>query len=241
MNANDATGFTPEGEPAHGVEQLLDRSPWAATLTAPERRRLLGEIHLRTLAPGMHAVRKGEPCEAWLGIVEGLVKINTVSPEGKSVTFTGVSAGGWLGEGSLLKNERRKYDVVAMRTTRVAYMPRATFQRLLDTDIAFNRYLLVQLNERLGQFIAMVEYDRLLGCDERVARCLAELFNPVLYPGAGTRLQISQEEIGFLSGCSRQRANQALRRLEAVGLVKLGYGGVEVLDLDGLKGFTVQG
>ena len=40
-----------------------------------------------------------------------------------------------------------------------------------------------QLNERLGQFIAAREIDRLNNPDVRVARSLASLFNPVLYPG----------------------------------------------------------
>ena len=40
-----------------------------------------------------------------------------------------------------------------------------------------------QLNERLGQFIAAREIDRLSDPDARVARSLAALFHPVLYPG----------------------------------------------------------
>jgi CRP/FNR family cyclic AMP-dependent transcriptional regulator len=48
-------------------------------------------------------------------------------------------------------------------------MPRTTFLWLLDSSIPFNRFLLTQLNERLGQFIALVEYDRMLEPDARVA------------------------------------------------------------------------
>ena len=44
-----------------------------------------------------------------------------------------------------------------------------------------------QLNERLGQFIAAREIDRMNNPDVRVARSLAALFNPVLYPGVGER------------------------------------------------------
>ena len=98
-------------------------------------------------------------------------------------------------------------------------------------------FLLVQLNERLAQFIAMVEYDRLLEPDARVARSLAAMFNPHLYPGIGPQLQISQEEIGYLAGLSRQRANQALKALEKAGLLRVEYGGITVLDLDGLRNF----
>ena len=108
---------------------------------------------------------------------------------------------------------------------------------MLDHSIAFNRFLLNQLNERLAYFIAMVEYDRMLDPDARVARCLASLFNPYLFPGVGPQLQISQEEIGNLSGVSRQRANQALRVLEKVGLLRVEYGGITVLDPEGLGRF----
>lgn len=51
----------------------------------------------------------------------------------------------------------------------------------------------------------------------------------------GMRLTITQEEVGYLARVSRQRANQALRKLEEAGLLNVEYGAVRVLDLDGLK------
>lgn len=171
-------------------------------------------------------------------MIDGLVKMASVSPEGKTTTFVGVTSGGWFGEGSLLKDKARRYDIGALRASRMALMPRATFEWLLDTDIGFNRFLLMQLNERLSQFIAMVEYQRLLGPDARVARSLAALFNPVLYPDQATDLQISQEEVGYLSGVSRQRVNQALQVLEKAGLLAVEYGHIRILDLEGLRAFS---
>jgi CRP-like cAMP-binding protein len=106
---------------------------------------------------------------------------------------------------------------------------------LLDTSIAFNRFLLSQLNERLAQFIAMMEYQRLLDTDARIARCIGEMFNAILYPGNGNRIAISQEEIGFLTGASRQRVNRALQKLEAAGLLTVEYGAITVADVDTLR------
>jgi CRP-like cAMP-binding protein len=71
----------------------------------------------------------------------------------------------------------------------------------------------------------------------RVARCLAWLFNPVLYPGLERRLDLTQQEIAYLSGVTRQRVNLALRSLERASLLVTGYGTVEVLDLPGLLAF----
>src|SRR3546814_4008469 len=82
--------------------------------------------------------------------------------------------------------------VVALRDSTIIRLPVATFNWLLDNSIPFNRYLLHQLNERVGQFIGKAEHDRLLAPDARVARCLAELFNPLLYPDRkSTRLNSS--------------------------------------------------
>ncbi|MBX3646880.1 MAG: Crp/Fnr family transcriptional regulator [Rhodocyclaceae bacterium] len=216
---------------------MLRASLWSRSLTSDQLRRVESEIITRQISAGGFVCRKGEPVEHWIGVVEGLVKMTNLSADGKPTTFTGLPTGGWFGEGSLFKDEPRRYDVVALRNSSVAYMPKATFVRLLDTSIEFNRFLLIQLNERLGQFIAMVEHDRLLEPDARVARSLAAMFNPYLYPGIGPQLQISQEEIGYLAGLSRQRANQALKTLEKAGLLRIEYGGITVLDLDGLRNF----
>ena len=219
------------------LHDLLRASSWAPSLSPGEFARIEAETLTRACPAGSLVCRKGEAVEHWIGVVTGLVKMANVSADGKPTSFTGMGAGGWFGEGSLLKDEPRRYDIVALRASQIAYMPRATFMRLLDNNMAFNRFLLIQLNERLGQFIAMVEHDRLLGPDARLARCLAGLFNPHLYPGVGPSLPISQEELGQLAGLSRQRVNQALKRLEQERLLRVEYGGVTVLDLDRMRAF----
>ena len=215
--------------------RMLDASAWARALPPDEFDRVVAETVVRPCPAGGLVCRKGESVDHWIGVVDGLVKMANVSVEGKPMSFTGIGTGGWFGEGSLLKDEPRRYDIVALRESQIAYMPRATFARLLDTNFAFNRFLLVQLNERLGQFIAMIEHDRLRGPEARLARSLAGLFNPVLYPGIGSSLPVSQEELGQLVGLSRQRVNQALKCLESEGLVRVEYGSVSVLDLARLR------
>lgn len=219
------------------LTDLLRGSVWTRSLGPAELERVKQETLVRELPVGVPVCRKGEPVEHWIGVIDGLVKMTSVSPEGKTTTFTGVTSGGWFGEGSLLKDRQRKYDVVTLRDSLVAYMPRTTFDWLLDTNIGFNRFLLMQLNERLAQFIAMVEHERLLETDARVARSLAGLFNPLLYPDQATDVKLSQEELGYLSNVSRQRVNQALQRLAEAGLVKIDYGHIHILDLEGLRNF----
>jgi CRP-like cAMP-binding protein len=161
--------------------------------------------------------------------------------DGRVSTFTGVTTGGWAGEGSLLKPGPWRYDGVAIRPTRMACVPRHTFERLVSTNLDFNRFLLSHINARLSLFIGLMEFDRLLGPDARVARCLASLFDPILYPKASSFVRLNQDEIGLLSAVSRQRANRALHELERAGLLRVEHGGVSVLDLAGLRNYPGEG
>ena len=217
------------------IAVFLSTCRWTQSLSPEELQRVASEIIEKRILGGGYVCRKGEAVASWIGVIDGLVKMSTLSTEGKLTTLTGVPAGGWFGEGSLLKEEPRRYDIMALRESRIAYLPRATFNQLLNTNLSFNRFLLMQLNERLGQFIASMENERLLEPDARVARSLGALFNPVLYPAIGRQIQISQEEIGLLAGVSRQRVNQALQVLEKAGMLKVEYGGVKVVDLAGLQ------
>jgi len=214
-------------------------SPEAAqwfNLLAPEhQRRVLQDVTVVHYGNGALIARKGETADHWIGVMDGLIRISVGNADGKVASLTGIPVGGWLGEGSILKKECRKYDVVALRDSYVARLPSRTFEWLLDNSIPFNRYLLDMLNERVGQFIGRAEHDRLLNADARVARCLAELFNPLLYRGLKQRRAITQEEMGYLARVSRQRANQALKKLENEKLLQVEYGAVSILDLDGLR------
>lgn len=216
---------------------LVADAAWGRLLPSAEIDLVATELHERSVEAGGYVCRKGGPVTDWMGVVDGLLKMSGASPPGKIITFTGIAPGGWFGEGSLLKDAHWKYDAIAIRPSRIACVPRSCFMRLLESSIPFNRFLLEQLNERLGHFIGLVEFDRLLEPDARVARCIASLFNPLLYPGVAASLAISQEEIGYLCALSRQRVNQALPVLEARRLLALEYGRITVLDLQGLQGF----
>ena len=104
--------------------------------------------------------------------------------DGRSITLSGVPPGGWFGEGTVLKQENYRYNIQALRPSIVAGIPVETFHWLLDQSISFNRFVMSQLNERLAQFIAARESDRMTSPEARVAAGLAGLFNPVLFPGA---------------------------------------------------------
>ena len=217
-------------------DRLLD-APWARNLTEKQLQRVELETQVVSYPAGSIVCREGVPAQHWIGVLDGMVKVDTVAPDGRTTTFIGVSTGGWLGEGSLLKRELRAYEVVTLRESWLALMPIATFEWLFETSLEFNHFLVRQLNARLGQFVAVVESCRIQSTTAQVAVCVAELFNPTLCSATSDVLRISQEEIARLCGLSRQVANRALHELEAAGLVKMEYGAIHVMNFDRLHAF----
>ena len=212
--------------------------PWLAQLKAHERERAVAALVVGEARVGDYVCRVGRPVTYWFGVVEGQLKMNSEDADGSTMTFAGLPPGGWFGEGTLIKREPYRYHVQALRKSVVAGLPIDTFDWLLDHSIGFNRFVMHQLNERLGQFIAARAIDRLSNPDVRVARSLAALFNPLLCPGVGEVLRITQQELAYLVGLSRQRVNEALAALHAQGVIRVEYGGLRVLDLQALRGHT---
>jgi CRP/FNR family cyclic AMP-dependent transcriptional regulator len=221
---------------------MLCGSLWSGALSPPQFEWVARHAFERRVAPGGFVVRMATPADQWIGVIEGLAKMSITTAEGRAATFTGVTAGGWFGEGSLLKiGEKWRYDAIALRETRLACIPRRVFTELLATSVPFNRFVLTHLNARLSLFISLAEFDRLLGPDARVARCLASLFDPDLYPHTEPLIELTQDEVALLCAVSRQRANRALHALEAAGLLHVGFKGIRVLDLPGLRRYSGPG
>lgn len=223
------------------TEAELDDIPWLDRLQPSERSMVIPTIDVADAKPGDFVCRIGRPVTYWFGVVEGLLKMSSDNSQGVTMTFTGVPPGGWFGEGTALKREQYRYNIQALRKSVVAGIPVDTFHWLLDHSIGFNRFVMNQLNERLGQFIAAREIDRMNDPDVQVARSLAALFNPVLYPGVGEVLRITQQELAYLVGLSRQRVNEALSTLQGMGAIRVEYGGLRVLDLAALRSSIDKG
>lgn len=229
----------PSAPPARpSTTSLLAASAWFPLLEAAAQQRVLDDVREVEVPAGGALCRRGDIPVHWFGAIEGLLKWSVTSDDGRAVTLGGLSAGSWFGEGTLLRALPRTADIIALRPSRVAVLPVETFAWLHATQRSFDHFLLRQINERMHWFLGTFTAHHLLDTDSQVARALAGLAHPFLYPGMDRHLQISQEEIANLTGVSRQRCNAALKRLQESGILQIEYGGITVLDLPGLRRYV---
>jgi CRP/FNR family transcriptional regulator, cyclic AMP receptor protein len=215
--------------------QFLRGQRWFAELPAQVQDQLSDRVYTVQGNKGDVLLHAGEPVKGWYAVLSGLVKLQSQSSGGRRSAYLGIPGGEWFGEGSAMKDEPRHYDVIALRDTELLCLPRAEFNQLRESSLAFNQALVDQMNMRLGQAMVIIETMRLRTPEQRVAMYLGRQ----LWHGP-RKLSLSQEELGILAGLSRQTVNQVLKTLEQQGMVSLEFGRVSILSDEKLAALATK-
>ena len=218
-------------------DELAHIAVWAGELTREELAHAASGVRMKSFERGQHVAHFSDRVDAWHGVIDGVLRIGHVSDTGQVAGVSAILGGGWFGEGSIIKDEARRYDVAAVTDAEVAIMRGDTFRWLFTNSVGFNQFLVQLLNERLGQFIAIVSRDRTSSAVVRLAHTIAAMYNPVLFPRTPPVIEMPQEDLGLFAGISRQITNKSLHTLADDGLIQLMPTGLKVLDIEGLKDY----
>lgn len=214
------------------AQRFIEAQPWFASAPLAVQERLRAEVFAQQADKGAVMMPAGSAVQGWHAVLSGLVMLQSPASKGRSSAFIGVPDGEWFGEGSAMKPEPRKYHVVALRPTTLLCLPLPLFDLLRETHLAFNQFLVLHLNMRLGQAMTIIEAGRTQSPEHRVALYLSRLFWR-----STRRLNLTQDELGQLVGLSRQTVNRVLRTLEDQGIVSLDFGRVAIVDDEALGAY----
>ena len=212
--------------------RFISAQPWFASVPAALQERLREEVFAVQGDKGAVMMPAGSAVEGWHAVLSGLVMLQSPANKGRASAFIGVPDGEWFGEGSAMKPEPRRYNVVALRPTTLLCLPLPLFATLRESSLAFNQFLVQHLNMRLGQAMTIIEAGRTQSPEHRVALYLSRLFWR-----STRRLNLTQDELGQLVGLSRQTVNRVLRTLEELGIVSLDFGKVAIVDDEALGAY----
>src|SRR3546814_8074087 len=147
-----------QGQPPMNLHASLQESAaWFELLDPDQQARVVRDTTIAVAEPGTIIEHRGGVGSAWIGVLSGLVKVSVSNVDGKTASLTGVPTGGWIGEGTVLKREARKYDVVALRRSTISRLRAETFDWLLDNRITSTRYLMHHFTEPVAQYVAQTE------------------------------------------------------------------------------------
>jgi CRP/FNR family cyclic AMP-dependent transcriptional regulator len=215
---------------------LLLTGQWFSQLPAALQDRLLAMAQLRRLGPGQRLFRRGDPPCGLYAVLEGAVRVGSISESGKELLLVLVEPPHWFGEISLFDGQPRTHDAFAEGQVTLLNLPQAPLLALLHEQPEHWRDFALLMSQKMRLAFIALEEMSLLPAPQRLARRLLLITEG--YGGlTGKRrvIQLAQEQLAMMLALSRQTTNQILKELEAQGALRLTYGEIEILDLECLK------
>lgn len=197
---------------------------------------LLLAARLRRLTPGQRLFQRGDPPCGLYAVLEGTMRIGAVSEEGKEALLSLVEAPHWFGEISLFDGQPRTHDAQSVGHCLLLHMPQPALLALLETHPQYWRQFALLMSQKLRLMFINLEQLSLMPAPRRVAsRLLAIAIGYGEVAEQRNVLQLPQEQLALLLSLSRQTTNQILKDLQSQGVLRLGYGEIEILDTERLR------
>lgn len=219
----------------------LERGHWFSALPKRYQDRLLAHASVVNFAAGERLFSRGDPNSGLFAILKGAVRISAVKGDREAVVgVAGPSM--WLGEISFFDGQPRGHHAAADVPTTVLHIPTEALHGMLVDDPLLWRYLAMLMVEKMRAVFVALE-DRLLApAPVRVAKQLASIMDGygVSRPVAARDVRIGQEQLAKALSLTRQTVGEALKDLEARGVIRRGHGRVEVLNVDALRAAADQ-
>ncbi|UVE45904.1 Crp/Fnr family transcriptional regulator [Pseudomonas chlororaphis] len=216
-------------------ERLMS-GQWFSRLPAQLQNSLLANARLRSLAPGQRLFQRGDPPCGLYAVLEGTVRVGAVSEQGKEALLSLVEAPHWFGEICLFDGQPRTHDAYAVGPCSLLNVSQAALLELLDEHPQYWRQLALLMSHKLRLAFINLEQLSLMPAPARVANRLLMIARGYGETDTPRRvLHLPQEQLALLLSLSRQTTNQILKDLQGQGILKLGYGEIEILDEDRLR------
>ena len=209
---------------------------WFSHLPVPLQDSLLAAARIRRLSSGQLLFKRGDPPCGLYAVLEGSVRIGAVSEQGKEALLSLVEPPHWFGEICLFDGQPRTHDAFAVGQCTLLNIPQVTLLKLLDEQPVYWRQLALLMSHKLRLTFINLEQLSLMPAPVRLAHRLlmiAEGYGEIDEPRRV--LQLPQEQLASMLSLSRQTTNQILKDLQGQGMLKLGYGEIEILDVQRLR------
>ena len=210
----------------------LNNNYWFAQLSPDFQRYILEHAHLQHVQKEQRIFLSGDVFDGMYAVLEGAVRLGYIDIQGKEAVAAIAEPIMWFGEISLVDQQPRSHDAIAIQKSTILHLPSASIQQLLYDHPQFWFHIAQLTSQKLRfAFLELISIQT-QNISQRLAQRLLFILN-----GYGNHIEIeqhsihmSQEQLAQLLVCSRQTVNQELQELEKRGVLKLAFRKIEILD-----------
>lgn len=210
------------------LEQLAAVFPSFATVSDRAAGRIVREAIRIRAATGDTIFSESSECGGFPIILKGGVRVARSAANGREILLYRVQPGEVcvLSTGCLLGAVEYPASGKVESDLDAILIPGPLFTELLNESPAFREMVFGQFTSRITHLMELVEAVAFGRLDQRLASVLVE---------RGPEIRVTHQQLADELGSVREIASRILGDFEDRGLVVLGRGRIQVLDVDGLK------
>ena len=191
-------------------------------MAAPDRAQVAGRLVEKRYPRDAVIFGEGDTADALCIVKSGLVKLVSISEEGRETILAILRPGDLFGE-PIVPDARRPYSARAIDDAIIEMLPRGDLARLMAAVPGLSANVLVMLARRLLRLERSVAGLINAWAHHRLARELLRLSEELgVETAGGTRisLRLTHEELSNLIGASRETVTLLLRKFDDMGFIR---------------------
>jgi len=196
---------------------------------------------MKTFNAGELLYSPHNPIETLFILKRGRVRVFRVSADGKALTTAIINPGTIFGEMLLLGQQMYDNFAEALDETVVCVMSAADVHRYLLSDARIAARIAEILGRRLAEMERRLSDSVFKSVPQRVAGTLVALAGQqrrTPLPSRGPVVGLTHEQIAALAGTSRETATKVLGDFAERGMIRLGRGRIQILDVGRISAET---
>lgn len=166
---------------------------------------------------------QGDASDGCYAILDGILKVTMISPDGRAALLAMLGAGDVIGEMGLIDAQPRSATATALKPCSLAYLATRDFKHVANANPVIYVHMLQILSARLrasNEIATLQQHLPLRGRLARVMLRLAEGFGEPLDAGRILiRQRFTQAELAQMAGSARENVNRQISQWMADGVV----------------------
>ena len=209
----------------------LTRFEAFSQLDATGRAVLAQGLVSKRLARAAAVLHKGEPVSGAYVVLEGRLRVFTITPGGAEATLYFIDPGDTcvLALNCLFNDLLYPAWVQAEQASRVAMIPGAVYRRLFESEAGIRNLTVQTLSTLVWRLMA--ELEQMHACTHR--QRLAQFI--LLHASADGVLRMTQQQLASHLGTTREVVARLMQEFVDQGLLRTARGRIDIQDLFGLR------
>jgi len=180
---------------------------------------------------------RGDQTHGLRVIRSGTVRVGNIGVDGEHLTLAILGPGQTFGEMTLFGNLPRTFDARAYGPTTIGHIDKPHIDALLRAHPELAEVFLRSLSTQLHAALEYIEDLRRLPLIVQLAKLLSTMIKT---EKAVEDLEMTQANLAIMVGVNRVSVGHALAELEGAGLIRRGYGRIEIPDVPSLRAWVAK-